>query len=416
MERNASSIFQYPEDQWPANLYSCRHNLRIFIYQDLPTAFTSDIEGMINLTARVQENVATELALMQLFRTSACRTKDPSQADLFLVPYMHFSDCRLTDGYGFGCSQVADSKMNLLFKSLGHYNDTTKPRHLFINVYDDIMSKKQMSKVNAKLTSGPRLSHHGPGVMVVPIFNDDPRYQPSVLLSYNESWWTRPRKYAFTAFYGGRNPRMGPRQPRRFRDYFWKSVKREYPHEIGGLPYISQKLPSQSKVDMYAMYRDSVVCPILPGDNPWMRRFFDVIFSGCLPLVVEWPLSTVNEGSNKSATSWWIPGGVSNLNNHPFIKGLIDNNGNESNHMEWIDYDSFVVKAAGNPKDESNLTSILTAIESILNNPKELRRRQLNLMSYAPRLTYGLGLDAHKYDDAFSQIMRQLERYASKLP
>jgi hypothetical protein len=126
----------------------------------------------------------------------------------------------------------------------------------------------------------------------------------------------------------------------------------------------------------------------------------------------------VNEGSNKSATSWRVPDSVSHLNNHPFIKGLIGNkNGNnESNHMEWIDYDSFVVKAAGNPKDESNLTSILTAIESILNNPKELRRRQLNLMSYAPRFTYGLGLDAHKYDDAFSQIMRQLERYVSKLP
>jgi hypothetical protein len=43
--------------------------------------------------------------------------------------------------------------------------------------------------------------------------------------------------------------------------------------------------------------------------------------------------------------------------------------------MELIDYDSFVVKAAGNPNDESNLTSILAAMESILNNPKKLRRR-----------------------------------------
>jgi hypothetical protein len=43
--------------------------------------------------------------------------------------------------------------------------------------------------------------------------------------------------------------------------------------------------------------------------------------------------------------------------------------------MELIDYDSFVVKAAGNPNDESNLTSILAVMEYILNNPTKLRRR-----------------------------------------
>jgi hypothetical protein len=65
------------------------------------------------------------------------------------------------------------------------------------------------------------------------------------------------------------------------------------------------------------------------------------------------------------------------LNVYPFIKGPLGNgnDGNESNTMELIDYDSFVVKAAGNPNDESNLTSILAAMESILNNPKKLRRR-----------------------------------------
>jgi hypothetical protein len=101
--------------------------------------------------------------------------------------------------------------------------------------------------------------------------------------------------------------------------------------------------------------------------------FFDVIFSGCLPLAIEWPLTTVNEDSNESATSWHAPGGVSHLNDCFFVKGLIGNKiGSQSNHMEWIDHDPFVVKAAGNPKDESNLMSILTATESILNNPKEL--------------------------------------------
>jgi hypothetical protein len=132
MERNMLSIFQHPEDQWPTNQHSCRHNLWHFICQDLPTAFTGDVEDVLDLTISVQDNVATKLALMQLFCTGTCQTKNPSQADLFLAPHVRFSDFCSSDGCGTGCPQVACGGMNLLFKILGHCKNATKRRHLFI--------------------------------------------------------------------------------------------------------------------------------------------------------------------------------------------------------------------------------------------------------------------------------------------
>jgi hypothetical protein len=80
-----------------------------------------------------------------------------------------------------------------------------------------------------------------------------------------------------------------------------------------------------------------------------------------------------------------------------------------------IDYDSFVVRALGNVADETNVSSILTTMEEILADPQEVARRQRNMMAVAPLLTFGLGQDAHVYDDAFARIMRILEYRASRM-
>jgi hypothetical protein len=410
---------------------SCPYNLSFFVYEGLPTNMTValeyEIQAMARRDGRVQENMATEYALLQLFRTSPCRVYNSSQAHYFFVPYMHHSHCILTPGYSLSCGQVPDADLDALFATLHPlYTPASRQRHIFVNAYDDFMSKPQMKGRNTflRLTSGPlNEKKDEPGGIVLPIFHDGPDFQPSMLRKKEESWWTRPRKYAFAAFFDARlSPRMKKKsQPRRFRAYFVDSL-RDYPETVAGYPYLvmsigtttnangttsveEQSVLPPATIDYVAAYRESVLCPILPGDNCWQRRFFDVIRNGCLPLVLEWP-------KDNGERSWHTPGqyGCSTQLAYPFIKGMFWNDP----RIE-IDYDSFVVRALGNVADETNVSSILTTMEEILADPQEVARRQRNMMAVAPLLTFGLGQDAHVYDDAFARIMRILEYRASRM-
>ena len=525
--------------------------------------------------SRINENIATEYALLQLFRTSPCRIYDvPEQQQqqrhhhnnnnnntttttttntkllYYVVPYMHRTHCTLHGGYAMGCGQVPDDEMTQLFRSLKYYNNDNinKRRHIFINVYDTVMSKRQIAASTAnvdhqhlKITSGPVLpsdkrqninnivdggsstggrtttttstTTSSSSSIVVPIFHDDPIYQPSSLLNNDDDnkgnnnnnndddnkyhhpnqtntttttttrrrrTTRRKRKYAFVSLYGGMNPRMRPKwkQPRRFREYFWKCLDEYYnnnnnnndnsnsyntttgtgtitvimstvdsysgghgrgKHGGGGdggvvsssWPYIFLKFEAGGRppptVDMFELYRDSVMCPILPGDSPWQGRFFDVIRNGCLPVVMEWPLKD-------GRTSWWIPNGHPVEDSYPFFKTignsveLIDTNDDNtrsvttttaaaaaetrSNNLDdfEIDYTSFVVRALGDPQNETDMTPMLKAMEQVLADPQDVARRQRNMMKYITLFTFGLGKDAHRYDDAFAALMRTLER------
>jgi hypothetical protein len=68
-----------------------------------------------------------------------------------------------------------------------------------------------------------------------------------------------------------------------------------------------------------------------------------------------------------------------------------------------IDYESFVVEVAGGVKN------IKPVLEALFENPRGIRRRQINLMKYASSFSYGMGENAHKYEDAFHKILRSLQ-------
>jgi hypothetical protein len=280
---------------------SCPYNLSFFVSEGLPPNLTvvleDEIQAMAHRDGRVQENMATEYALLQLFRTSPCRVYNASRAHFFFVPYMHHSHCILAPGYRLSCGQVPDADPDALFATLHPlYMPATRQRHIFVNAYDDFMSKPQIKGRNTflRLTSGPlNEKKDEPGGIVLPIFHDGPDYQPSMLRK--KSWWTRPRKYAFAAFFDARlSPRMKKKsQPRRFRAYFVDSLRDYYPETVAGYPYLvrligtttnanvttsgeqEQSVLPPATIDYVAAYRESVLCPILPGDNCWQRRFFD---------------------------------------------------------------------------------------------------------------------------------------------
>jgi hypothetical protein len=110
--------------------------------------------------------------------------------------------------------------------------------------------------------------------------------------------------------------------------------------------------------------------------------------------------------------SWYLPecasGELASVQQtYPFAKGVFVG----QDDLE-IEYESFVVTIPiDHVNDPNNVSGILRTMESILADPLELRRRQLAMMKASVAFTYGMGKDAHQYDDAFAHILKALRYY-----
>ena len=299
--------------------------------------------------------------------------------------------------------------------------------------------------VQVKVTTGGLQRN---GVFALPLLKLYPHNQPSIISKRDESWWTRPRKYAFVAIYGTLNTRINKptQQPRCLRVFFFDQLSKFYPdtQDFGGtgLPYLAHfllgeelyQLSKKTKLE----YDESILCPILAGDTSWTLRFFDVMLKGCIPVVVEFHLKKPGFNDKvlqgEETKSWWRPDEIipcpgherveedvyhiSNIvETYPFIPSLSTyNNTIDQSSLEWsVDYRSFVVVAPAVEGDESDLTPMLEAMKKVLNDPEDIRRRQLNMKKYILRFTLGLGLDAHKYGDSFDSLLKLLELYKDGL-
>jgi hypothetical protein len=218
---------------------------------------------------------------------------------------------------------------------------------------------------------------------------------------------------------------------RKFRRFFRWDMLAYNQSTIGdGWPYLLSKLEyggsnwKKEREATYREYQDSVFCPILAGDMAWQRRFFDAIMSGCLPVVLAWKMTSTGE------TSWFVPESkdmftYSISEAYPFPTGLFGahaaSNVSSGRHaanqydeerLLAIDYESFVVQCPGNVTHEHNVSSLRTTMHDMLINGKDdIRRRQLKMKEVALAFSYGLGKDAHRYNDAFARIIRALRHY-----
>ena len=462
MENDALSMLIFPKEDWPSyaptNHDSCPFNLRFFVVE-LPDTISTEVEdyvkGMLRNGTKIRSEVSMEFALKQLFETSPCRTYNISTSDLYIVPYMHSADCDYNydrNKGSIGCNQVKTFRINMVRSSAPAF--VPIERQVFISMGPEEatrdhlrfpMADKEIPRpIKSKITTGDR-QHNG--IFAMPTLNLLPRFQPSILSKRDEQWWTRPRKYAFAAMYGQLNHLMKPysKQARCFRSHFFNHLNRNFIDQENfadtGLPYLARYTERKKFIEknFKFQYEDSILCPILAGDSPYSMRFFDVIFDGCIPVVLEWNRENLIEFGEKvfgeNDKTWWIPNRVyscvsedpdkrphgkessSIVHTYPFISSLSTyNNTDDITNQDWaIDYRSFVITAPGNASNQSDMTALFDAMISVLKDPKELRRRQLNMMKYATRLTLGVGLDAHKYDDAFAGVLKLLELYKDGL-
>jgi hypothetical protein len=307
MAPNVSSMLEIQLSDYHNHSSPVKDLLKVYVYEGLPYNLSSGIEKRLKTqyADRPGNNLCAGLAIVNLFKTFPGRTWDPTEADIFVVPYLHSAHCDFADGYRLGCKHMSWDKVLPVFDSLSYFNESTKNRHLFLAMNGHYHSRPEFFKLPLLLLLGPRMPDGPPGHILVPPFNDKPNFQPSAALSRDTEWWTRPRTHSFAFIAGLFNPRMR-RGPRRIRKHFYNEVLKSYNGSVGGLPYISKDIGGKgfNWSGLSGAYEESVFCPVLAGDDAWQRRFFDVMHSGCLPTVVAWNATRKTHRVNKT---WWDP-------------------------------------------------------------------------------------------------------------
>ncbi|CAB9504478.1 expressed unknown protein [Seminavis robusta] len=380
----------------------------------------------------------------------ATRTQDPQQADAFIVAYAHdgHCNCHSVDSKCPKTPQMAQ-EIDEVFKTLHHYNTNhNKNRHLFLSSKDSPFSHIKIRDVPMRTTLGDLRkrsclatsnssggNHLCPDI-VIPYLNTHPFYQPHAIQTRPKEWWTtRTRTIAVAAIFG----RVWDPS---FRNYVLDNIEpviRRHSGDstIGGLPVQIGSLQGKERnIDKeqatFELYQNSIFCLILPGDGPAQKRFFDVIMSGCIPVVfVSQRRQNLDPSVAKAYPSWWsgmdnsIPARQSIRTSYPFPKGFF-----LDQPSLGIDYSSFVVQIThdttpGRSCDFScghkvnatcQLDCLVPELERIMDTPEELVRLRRNLQEAAVLLNYGMEDHAFETFDAFAVLLAQLGHILERLP
>ena len=351
-------------------------------------------------------NFNNDVVLLKRFLRYEYITKNPSEADIFIVPYPHKSHCI--------CRQKSHTKAMCVYSyklvekevigKLDFYN-AYPSKHLFIlgsdwDLANPPLRKKSILQLSLGPADGCRKRGKGPsancGSLVVPYVNTDFEYQPKQLAELSESWWLdRERHYGLTAI-------MGTPAHLKVRVVFYQNATRMLGDNIGGMPIHLSTNGNDRNLKRHDIamniYRNSTFCPILPGDDCAQKRFFDVILSGCIPVVLRYP------SDEKGWPSWFARGECSIRRAYPFGRGSFFNDENAG-----IDYRTFVVEI----DDDCGLECMKPKLEELMSKPDTVRLLRRNLMSFARLLSYGLDEASYGYIDAFSALLVTLRHYSS---
>ena len=117
--------------------------------------------------------------------------------------------------------------------------------------------------------------------------------------------------------------------------------------------------------------------------------------------------------------SWYVP-------EHAFRIGDTWSVKESYPYFDQVDYGRFTVECPGNALDQTDMSSMVHMLESLLlpfnqnssgipqtTTPTKslLEQKQEALSQSVVSFLYGVGPDAHRFDDAFSHLIRSLRSY-----
>jgi hypothetical protein len=323
------------------------------------------------------------------------KTTDPNQADLFIVPYSSAGNCECRRRRKFPrCAKnipEEELKLNLLDK-LDFFNASTRNKHLFLGNMDSFF--RSLDRFPLVTTVGQNACKVGKncGQIVVPYVNTNPENQPHAL-AQNHNKSMDKRQYALSAFMSSKiSGNSGDRQ------HFFSVMKNTT--EIGGRPVFVSSISHRSikgEAEIMEMYRDSIFCPCLRGDSPPQKRIFDVILSGCIPVVIE------HESNEPGYPSHFAARATSIRVTYPFAKGSFYNYANMG-----VDFSDLAVTVPGS----CGFDCFISTLQDLLVNHKDVvREKQRKISEYASLFSFGMEQNGLVHADAVAALLVQARHY-----
>jgi hypothetical protein len=360
--QTTNNMLSLPLDEYyaPTNANaSAASSLKIYVYSQMTNH------------SRTNRLSSTDSALMSLFTTFKGRTDDPDEADLFLVPSSYMEII----GDAPSCSNgTAVVQNDCISASLLKYYNGRAAKHVFLlpNYLPDssIIHVLEKSLTISEFSSKP--SNQSVGIRV-PTFNPHPALQPSAIASRPREWWTKPRKYAFTA----QDLSVDKFDLSLLSHAFVKHVQGR--KSVGNRPFALLEPKEVDNSEVLTFLQDSTFCPVFfDDDDSSAHRLFEAILSGCIPMIMQY--------ENESA--------YTRKNFLPFLS--------------LTNYSEFVLQVNAS---QIYSGSVVQVMKDAVKDKYNLERRQEKLRSFALSFSYGLGPDAHKHDDAFQHILGSLHDY-----
>ena len=362
-----------------------------------------------------RQNYNMDIQYLEWFRNYPLRTQDPQEADLFVIPYPHWSHCLCHKNFKSRstlCIHELKQIQSSVYKHLEHWN-TSDPssmkRHLWLHGVDWGLLKRDFrdrTYFSLHLGNTPciRSKLNSPcGHLVVPYLSTDSWYQPQT--HGMQGWWEnmKDRPYSVGAVIGT------PKQlPMRFE--FSRTHQTLLGDSVGGKPTqiisLGRGRKPMKSADIAKVYRESILCPVLPGDGPPQKRFFEVMLNGCIPIL---PLWDSNDRVNGTAfPSLFHEKEASARSTYAYHRYTFYGDDNAG-----IDYiRDLVVTFNGT----CGLECLKGAAEAVLSNSDELARLRGNLRKYTKLFSYGMEGNAYRYSDAFTATLVSMRHYLYSLP
>ena len=406
------------------------HKFRFYLYDDLPEQYTwqniskcirqqsncdwgsticTETETYDGIYSKRRFNRNGDIVVAKILDEyqGPLKTKNPHEADVFIVPYPSAGNCECTGIFYLKCGQKIPKEelMRNLLGKLKFYNDTSKFKHLFLssNIWADTHSlfrKEQYIPLLA--TVGPLYKcelNKNCGRILVPYVNTNPENQPNVV-HRNLLKGFDQRKFALSAFMA--NQIRGNSQDRL--DFFeaMKGVAEIAGRPVNAVSFLHRNINDEPAIQQ--AYRDSIFCPCLRGDEPPQKRIFDVLLGGCIPIVLEHTPS-FEEGW----PSFFAPTSHSIRQTYPFSRG------NFFNHTDMgVEFRDMVVAL---PADGCGIKCVVQTVEELLTKrPEVILAKQRNIAKYAALFSYGMEQNGLKYPDAVSAMLVQVRHYVNHLP
>ena len=326
-----------------------------------------------SMSASHQDHTSEAILLLK-FMSSPKITTDPNKATLFIVPSFTGTLWSYTEMMGRSRKEYRRAMQ----PHVPHLSASTRRRHLFLFSLDRPLLPHSMLRISVGsmfATLGPRVC---PGDFVIPSANPNPFYSTVKPLDTQRDIWM--------LYAGGHSDRP-------YREVFGKYLQTK--HDSARVGNHTIWVDTQTDIMFGNRHSElqarSVFCPILPGHSTYTKRLFDVIQTGCIPVVFEYP-------SHRPQPSWWASNSVYGHGYRPVWSDMVP-------FVDAFPWQQVVLPMPWQSVCNDTFIDLLLAV-----SPAEVRARQ-ELMAQSRHM---LRFDpTGSQQDAFSMFLAEVTRFQS---